>query len=63
MTGMIAVTHIDAKGIGTGAVQLRDHLGIGAGGAKGRQDADLALAGGKALNHKCSDDVGWGLRR
>ncbi len=56
VAGMIAVAHIDAKGVRPRAVQFGDHLGIGARGTEGRQDANLALAGGKALNHKCSDD-------
>ena len=65
MTGMIAMTHIDAKCVGTGAVQRRDHLGIRARRAKRRQDAHLALAGGKTLDHKCSEPIkSWGrLRR
>ena len=55
MARMVTMAHIDAKGVGARAMQLGNHLGIGAGGAKGRQDAHLALAGGKILDHKCSE--------
>src|SRR3546814_1457939 len=55
MPGMVAMAHIDAKGVGAGAVERRDHGGIGAGGTKGCQNAHLAPAGGETLDHNCSD--------
>src|SRR3546814_17023902 len=51
---MVAMAHIDAEGVGAGAVQRRDHLRIGTRRAERRQNAHLALAGGKTLDHDCS---------
>ena len=42
LVGLLAMAHVDAKGIGAGAEQLFDHLGRVAGGAQCRQYADLA---------------------
>ncbi len=65
MAGVVAVAHVDAKGVGARAVQFGDHLGIGAGGAKRRRDADLALAGVKFWTTNAPDRMkSWGrLRR
>ena len=42
LVGLLAMAHVDAEGIGTSAEQLFDHFGRVAGGAQGRQYADLA---------------------
>src|SRR3546814_6410468 len=55
MTFMVAMAHVDAKGVGARTVQLGNHRGVRACGPEGCQNAHLALAGDKALNHKCPD--------
>src|SRR3546814_9679174 len=54
MPGMVAMAHIDAKGVGSGAVERRDHGGDGPGGPNGCSNAPLAPAGGEPLDPDCS---------
>src|SRR3546814_5654652 len=52
MAGVVAVARVDAKGVGAGTVQRRDHRGIRARWTKGRQDTHLAPAGGETLKDR-----------
>jgi hypothetical protein len=44
MSGVVAVAHVDAEGVGAGAQQLFDHFRAAAGGAEGGKDLYLAAA-------------------
>src|SRR3546814_8030191 len=50
MPVMVAMAHIDAKGVGAGAVERRDHGVTVVAGTQGWKNAHLAPAGGDNLN-------------
>ncbi len=55
MSGVLAMAHIDSKGVGTGLKQPPHHVWVAAGGAERGEDLDLAAAGIE-FSHGCRYD-------
>ena len=49
---LVAVAHVDAKGVRAGEHQLANGLGVAGGGAERREDFDLARTGSEGVGHR-----------